>query len=334
MSLPRTLAPIALLVAGAAWAPPAAASDHLKLTDGTLLVGRATAYDPDARVVTFVTEDGRTLQIAAADLDRLSAYKLAKTRVKEDDAGDQVKLGNFARDVGLYAHSNRHYGTALSLDPSLAAAVEEQRVVLRREAADFCMKNARAELQRGDEREAERWLTTLLQKLPNEPQAAEAEAMLAELYPKNHEPLDDELEQGLGEQLLAGDLKKGKQHYDAMLADIQKGLASSRSTSAAKKSFDAAWTSGQRALDELDRVQKKMEDDPAVAELFDSYRDLVHQHMVDAQIHLASLLTVQTDYQGANEAVGKALSVDPDDREALVARARIEEASSRGWGWR
>lgn len=316
------------------WTSPAVGQDRLKLQDGATLVGRATAYDDASEVVTFVTDDGRTLRIAAGDLDPISAYKLAKARTPRNDAAAELRLGGIARAVGLYAHAGRHLGNALKLDPGLAAEVEQERAVLRRAAAEYCMRMAREALQDDDTKTAEEWLTKLVEKLPNEPEAAQAETMLTELYPKNHEPLDDVLEDRLG-GLLENELKTGKKHYDEMLAGIQKGLTNTRSERAAKTAFEGAWSSGERALQELEKVKRgTSETEASVREQLVKYRMLTVEHMVAAQLHLASLYTVQTDYKNAQKAVGLALSVDPKNRDALAARARIEEAANRGWGWR
>ena len=156
------------------------ATDHLKLKSGKVLVGSATAYDPETNIVTFVTQEAEVLRIKAQDLDTLSAYKLAKAKAEKGNAAHQLAVGHVARDVELFKHAKRHYDSALKLDPSLAEEIEQARARLRAEAASFCMRHAREALAKKDAREAEEWLTTLVEKLPDEPLAAEAALMLAE----------------------------------------------------------------------------------------------------------------------------------------------------------
>lgn len=326
----RRVAPVPALVL---LATSTFAVDYLKLMTGKTLAGAVTKYDSSTETVTFVTTDGQTLQLRAQDLDRLSAYKLAKAKLAGGDAAAQLRLGNIARDVELYVYANRHYAKAVEMDPSLAPKVEEERARLRTEAADYCMAQANAARLANDPAEVEKWLTTLVQKLPDTPQAAEASKMLGETYEKNHAAKDDDIEASQPD-LLANQLKTGKKYYDDMLASIKKGLTSSGS--AAKREYQQAWASGERALAELDKQQKKLQEEmPGVPALFDKYRDLVHQHMIDSQLNLASALTVQSNYQDALEAVQRALSLDPKNQAALAARSRIELASSRGvgWGW-
>ena len=222
-TLPRGLKSLsAALVAALALAPASLGQDRLKLTNGTTLVGKAVSYDASAKIVTFVTEAGATEKVPADQLDRLSAYKIAKARLAKGTPADEIKLAKFARDVNLYAYSAKHYASALKRDPGLQQTVDEERVGLRHEAAQYCLSQAKEEQQKGDKNQAEWWLTKLLEKLPNEPEAAEAQKMLSELYPENHAKLDEDLEKG-NEDLLTGDLAKGKKYYYSMLAGIQDG---------------------------------------------------------------------------------------------------------------
>ena len=119
-----------------------------------------------------------------------------------------------------------------------------------------------------------------------------------------------------------------------MLKKIEEGLTTTRSTSISRRHLEAAWTDGDRALKSLDKTEKKLgRGDPDLAELLDGYRDLVTEHMVASQLHLASSYSVQTSYQKALRTVNKALSIAPNDRKALAARARIENAAATGGIW-
>jgi len=185
--------------------------------------------------------------------------------------------------------------------------------------------------RKGDETKAEKWLTTLVSKLPNEPAAKRASTLLEQLYAKNHAAKDDHLEQG-HEDLLQNDLKTGKKRYDAMLSKIQKGLANSSKTSSAKRLYEGAWSDGQRAMREIAKVEKKL-GRAEIGEVLDGYRKLVTEHMVDSQLHIASLYSTRTSYKQALAAVNKALSIDSSNKRALAARARIETAASTDSWW-
>ncbi len=310
---------------------PCLAQDVIKVKSLGILRGAVTSYDNTTKILTFVTEDGRTHEIPADQLDRGSAYRLAKSKAEKTDGMDQLKVGNFARDIELYAHAVRHYGYAVEADSSLEQAVEVELTVLRREAAEYCMRLAEEATRKGDEKGAEKWLTILVDKLPSEPLAAGARAMLEQVYAKNHAAKDDHLEQG-HEELLAKELRTGKKYYDSMLGKIQKGLVNSSKTSTAKRMYEGAWSDGQRAMREIDKAEKKL-GRAEVGEVLDGYRVVITEHMVDAQLHVASLYTTRTSYQQALAAVNKALSIDSGNRRALATRARIETAASNSGWW-
>ncbi|MFT7671254.1 MAG: tetratricopeptide (TPR) repeat protein [Planctomycetota bacterium] len=311
---------------------PALATDVLRAKGLGVLRGEVTAYDPETKVVTFVTEAGQEHKIPAADLDRLSSYKLAKNKVDVGTAEGLVKLGNFARTIELYAYAGRHYNDALQLDPKLKTSVEKEQAQNRKEAAEYCMRLANEAIAKNDSATAEKWLTTLINKLPNEPLAGEASDMLGEHYEKNHEAKDDELESKFDEAIKK-DLATGKKRYDSMLKNIKDGLGNSRNTSASKRHFEDAWKDGEKAMSELDKVEKKRgKESPELSELFDGYRVLITEHMVDSQLHLAAQYATQTSYQQALKTINAALSIDTKNSELLAARARVEEAVSNNGG--
>ena len=311
----------------------AGASDHLKLNSGRKLTGEAVAYDHATQTLTFVTSGGEELKLKADALDRVSAYKLAKTHVDPNNAEEELRLAVFASDINLFVHAGRHLDKAERLDPNLAGEVAKARAEVKSSAASFCMEHAQKAMASGDKREAEKWLTTIVSKLADQPQAAEASKMLQGLYPENHDSRDDHLEAS-HENLLEGELKTGKKYYDQMLKDIQSGLTNTRTTSTAKREFERAWSNGERALKELDRVGKRLSKEQSdTTAAFAEYRSIVIEHMVESQLHLASMLSVQTDYKDAIKAVNLALSVDPNNRDAKAARARIENSASNGWRW-
>jgi tetratricopeptide (TPR) repeat protein len=311
----------------------AAPADRVQLKNGEWMVGTAKHYDSKTEILTFIAEDGTEQTIKVDELSPRSAYRAANSLAKTAEPGRVVRIGNFARDIGLYAHAARHYRNALKADPSLQAEVDAEFVTLRREAAVFCMSNAEEAIKKGDSKEAEKWLTTLVTKLPDEPLADKAATLLEQQYAQNHDSKDDELEKDHSD-LLTKELKTGKMRYDSMLKKIQKGLTA-RNSSAAKKDLEGAYKEGERALKEIDKVEKELEASTELKHVLDGYRVLVKEHMIQGQLALASFYTTQTSYQQAASEVNKALALDSKNKDALAARARIEQAAGDdGWGWR
>jgi tetratricopeptide (TPR) repeat protein len=304
--------------------------DTIRLKDGSTLKGYATAYDDAHQVLSFHTEDGRDLKLELAELNTLSVYQVTQSTIPKDNAKAQIQIGNYARDTGLYAHALRHYGYAEKADPSLKDAIEKERAILRQKAADFALDNARTALRKGDASEAKKWLTKIVEQLPNEPQAAEASKMLAELIareaPAARLPRNTKSPRSLDD-----DLSKGKSLYEQMVRKTNEGLTSSGGTNATNL-WQSALADGDRCLKEIEKLGEKYTD-PQSRELLSSYRKVVIDQLVELRLHRASVWTTRSSYNKALEEVNQALALDPHNRDVLAARARIEVASSRGFGW-
>ncbi|MFN0241766.1 MAG: hypothetical protein ACKVWV_02655 [Planctomycetota bacterium] len=322
----KLVATLLLLVGLAA---PLQAAEHIKLKNGTVLSGRATAYDSQKKSLTFRTDSGEVQNYTLDQLDEQSVYYVNASLVAKDSGKGQLQLANLARDIGLYAHAARRYGYAEKADPTLKSQVEQERVLLRSQAADYCMKNARDAVGKNDIKGAEKWLTLLIEKLPNEPQADEAAALLEKHYAKERDARDDALERDLSAQL-EQDLKKGKQHYDRMITRTKDGLTAKNSGKSASL-WKSAIDDGQVVLKELDRLAKKYPSDPKVQDGVPKYRKLTIDQMVDAHLHLASNYTIKSSLNKALEETNAALALDPENAQAVAQRARIEQAASEGF---
>lgn len=312
----------------AALAAPSAGQEKIKLKSGKTVSGRATAYDAEKEVLSFRTDDGQDMAYPMDQLDSRSVYLVYSSVIPKDNAKGQLQLANFARDAGLYAHARRRYEYAEQADPGLKAEVEKARVELRKRAADYCLTNARAAQAKGDSKETQKWLSLLLEKLPNEPQAAEAAAMVEQSYAREANARDDALEKE-HEGLLQKDLKKGKQHYDSMIERTREGLTA-RNASKSEKLWKNAIDDGEVVLKEIDRLAKKYADDPRVQDGTAKYRQLTVEQMVEIHLHLSSQYTTSSSLKNALKEANKALALDPKNGQALAARARIEQASNEG----
>jgi len=305
--------------------------DTIRLKDGSTLKGYATAYDDAHQVLSFHTEDGRDLQLKLAELNTLSVYQVTQSTIPKDNAKAQIQIGNYARDTELYAHALRHYGYAEKADPSLKDAIEKERAILRRKAADFALDNARTALRQGNGDEAKKWLTKIVEQLPNEPQAAEASKLLADLVareaPEARLPRNTKSPRSLD-----ADLAKGKALYEQMVRKTNEGLTSRSGGTNSTNLWQSALADGDRCLKEIEKLDEKYTDAQS-RELLSSYRKVVIDQMVELRLHRASVWTTRSSYNKALEEVNQALALDPHNRDVLAARARIEVASSRGFGW-
>jgi tetratricopeptide (TPR) repeat protein len=321
------------LLAFALLAAPAAAAT-LKLEDGTRVECKVRSYDSATQTLHVTTADGAEASYTLAQLDARSVYQINSSLIPANDAQAQLLAANFARDAGLYAHAARRYATAAKLDPSMKAAIEGEMGKLKRAAAEFCMANAHTAVAKGDIPEAEKWLKTLIEKLPGEPEADEAGAMLERYYGKLREEKMAKAE-AQASDALKSDAAPARKRYDQMVEKTKQGLQAKGDSKAASLYKDAL-SDGKYVLGQLDQIEKKHKS-PEVTEKVSEYRRIVGDQMIDLHLHLASQLATQSDYKGAQREVSQALSIDPKNEAALSMRARIEDYASQGlgwWGWR
>jgi len=314
----------------ALWSVPAVAGTF-KLKDGTRFEAKVRSYDPATQTLYLTTADGKQASYTMAQLDGRSVYQVNASLIPSDDPKAQLLAANFARDAGLYAHAARRYAKAVQLDPSMRAAVEPEVTKLKRVAAEGCMANARAAIAKGDTSEAEKWLKALIEKLPGEPEAAQASSMLDQYYAQTRAVEVARVEQKSSEALKK-DIAQGKRRYEEMVDKTKKALQA-RGSGQAENLFRNALSDGQAVLKELDGIQDKY-DEPEVQERVVEYRQIVTDQMVEVHLHIASQLATQSDYKGAQREVNQALALDSKNERALSMRARIEEYSSQGIGWR
>lgn len=326
----RTFSKLAVLASLLFLAGAASASEQIKLKNGTVLRGRATAYDAGKKLLSFRADDGKEASYSLDQLDQRSVYMVSASAVAKDNAQAQLQVANYARDIGLYAHAARHYAYAEKADRALQAEIDRERGVGRGLAAKQCLKNAREALARNDRKEAKEWVATLLEKLSDQPEADAAVALLEEHYARDNEARDDELEREQS-ALLEKDLKQGKQRYDRMIARTKDGLTS-KNSSKARNLWEDGLDDGKFVLKELDRLAKEYRDDEKVQAGVARYRELTRDQMVELHLHLASSYTVHSSYKDALKETNAALALHPNHAQALAARARIEQASSEGLG--
>lgn len=319
-----------LLVAAGA----AQASGSIKLKNGSRLTGRATDYDEATQVLSFRVDGGEVRKLHLDELDGRSVYQVTRSSVPEDNGPGQLELANYARDIGLYAHSARHYRYAAAADPSLRQEVDVQLAEARSLAARWAMDNAKEAADEGDLREAEKWLTALIDKLPDEPLAGEARRILDGHYEKIRADQEAEVE-AAKPGLLQKDLATAKKHYDSMRERNKKALTGGGSSGQRMRDWENAAESGERALRELDKRAKGY-DDPETLATLEKYRGIVIDEIIQIRMSMASYYSTQSSYKKAADEVNRALALDPKNGDALAMRARVEENASRGgegWWW-
>jgi tetratricopeptide (TPR) repeat protein len=323
-SLLRPLTMLAVLCLGAI-----TNADSVRLEDGTHIPGYATKYDEATEVLSWKGEDGKDYELKLADLNTRSTYSVLKSQVPKDNGKGQLQLANFTRDIELFVHAVRHYGYAEKADPSLKPEIDKEVEVLKSRAAKWGMAQAREAAAKGDKKKALDWLERIILKLPDQPEAAEAQRLIDDYYASVKAEHTKEVDSHDDEVLKSG-LAEGKKAYDSMLERNKKALQS-KGGSTAIKGWEAAVKDGQKALDEIDKFEAKHKD--KYAELLNGYRTTINEQIIEIHLNCASQYATRSSYNKALTETNKALAIDSKNAEALSMRARIQDASSRGLRW-
>lgn len=308
--------------------------DYISVKSGPRLKGHLVSYDAQEKRIEFRTEDGELVSYTLDQLEPRSVFHLASSHVKADDGPGQLAVGNYARDHQLYAYAVTHYERAVKADPSLKPQVDKEMAKLRPEAAEWLWNKAQEAINNGNPRDAERYLTVLVQRLPNQPQTEKAKPLLAKYYDQNKDEVDKEWASHHDDQARS-EIKTAKQYYDQLAAENKAGLQNSNSQTRAIDSFTRGVEYGKKALEELDRVTKDNKD-PKVVAAAKELHDQTVQLMVTAYINLSNVYTTRSSYEQANAAINEALALDPNNANALRARSQNSTASAvsgSGWGW-
>jgi hypothetical protein len=192
------------------------------------------------------------------------------------------------------------------------------------------MASAQAAVDAGNIPEAEKWLKTLVEKLPGEPEAERASALLDQHYDRQRADKMAKADAKASAELQR-EVAGGRKRFEQMVEKSRKGLQA-RGSSQAESLFRDALSDGKAVLDDIAEIERKHAT-PEVREKAPEYRRVVTDQMVEVHLHLASQLATRTDYKGAQREVNRALALDPANEAALSMRARIEDYSSQGLDW-
>jgi tetratricopeptide (TPR) repeat protein len=284
---------------------------------------RGEVIEDDGESIRFRTDDGRVASYAYAELDQRVVYLLLKGRTNKEDGASELRLANFANEIGLYAHARRHYGYAAAADPSLEGEVEKGLARLRSNAARSQMDQASAALSAGDDGEARKHLLNVVREFPGEAAAGEALAMLNTLNVEQLGPEKAALLESAGPEAWA-EVEPAARLFDSAVEKNQQALSSGN-----RSTFRSALADCERARKELGRARRA-----AASELVDASERQVIELEVEIHLNVASLEVTAGNHEKALASVNAALALDPENENARQQRARIESArDSYGEGY-
>jgi tetratricopeptide (TPR) repeat protein len=275
--------------------------------------------------------DGSTRTFSYEELDPRSIYRLKKGQAPEGNAEAQIEVGNYARDVGYYAHARRHYQQAVKDDAAVEGQVDEELAKLRQLASQGELTAASDALGKGDMKMAETHITTILKEFPDETAATSAAAMLNDIQAKEASVTRSVPDMSAE---VAADFAKALKTQDKSVEENRKGLMNSSKHSTSLRHFDNSLKESNRVHREIDAVMKRNRDSAAHQKFAQQLNGEANSQIIATDLNMVSVYMTRSDYQKALERVNHALAIDPSNAEAKQARSRIEMASSNdGWGW-
>ena len=304
--------------------------EHLYLDNGRSFT--AEVFADDGLSIRVRRSNAEEQTIPYSDLAPRTVYRLKKARIGDSDAQGELELATFASDSGLYAHARRHYHKALELDPSLRPEVDAGLASLRQAASAKELEEARAAISDGKRAQARKHLTSILKEFPDEPAAATAATLLAEL--------DDQAKNARTQSTQAEDeavqktLRPARASYEKAVGHNRTGLLAGSSQSKALRSYDRALSEGERSQRQIDKARKRNSQNEALIAAATSLETLVLDVILQANMNSASIYLTRRAFQNALGSANSALALDPKNEEVLALRARIEIAAAQsGWFW-
>jgi len=294
----------------------------LTLASGRQAMGNLVS-DDGQKIVLKSSGGQRTL--AYSELAPQSVYRLKKGRASKDDGPAQIKVGNYARDVGYYAHAKRHYAEALAADSSLEPQVDEETAKLRDMASKQELKLAGEALAAGKTADAEKHLSNILTQFPDELAAGEATAMLGQIDAREASS-SRSVEDTSAE--IAEKLEPATKRVEKAKKENRDGLLASSKLSKASRHFEKAVDEGEKARKDIDKlIEKNKDDEPLVRAAQALDQDAV-EVMIDADMNAASIYMTRESYNDALGHVNHAIALDSKNQAARSMRARIEMAAA------
>lgn len=307
--------------------------DSYILKNQKQLTGEVVSIEGE-RVTLKVNMFGGTAQIERdlADFTPDSAYRILASK-SGNTFEDKMKLARFAAEVDSIDYLRKELREAYEIADK--ANDEARKREVTKFAADCVDKYFDIAMQKGDLRFAKQCINILMTKFPEERTEAQKKAMLKRY--------DDAQNKIAAERKAAQEAKAEKAAVDEanrllkpVMDDIEQakqlqneGLLTGNNNVAARQKFDQALDllkSAHRKVQQFEKSSNKFLRDHASSlevEIFDIGKD--------ACLNAASAATFQSDFQGARGYINIILAVDPKDKDALDARARIELAANRGW---
>lgn len=263
-----------------------------------------------------------------------------------NDAKERINLAKFCVDHGMFARAKAEMDRARAADP---AVVEEFMTTefpkIREGLAGRVLAHAQKSARAGSYEAAKKYASLILTKFEGTAAEPEAEKLLDDIQAKMDAKAAKKREQRRKseEAVEANAAKIVEQKRDASLSPVEKLLdeanrintrgLKTKNMGQARREFDAAGKKYESAIKRADKLLEQGAPDEQTTQALQEMRASAVQGGVRAYLNAAHALSSRGTYQEATAFCNRALALDPENAEAIAARATISTTSG-GWGVR
>jgi hypothetical protein len=313
----------------------------VRRTNGTISEVEVLGLEGDLATLQMKVLDGSMrVRRRLSDFEPRSAFRIALTATQPDSFEAHFELAKVAADFRLADRAGDQARAAIDAAADSEDA-EVKALEVRSWAADTLVVWLEEAIDSGDQRGAVEYLELLSTRLADQRSEEELDTLVVKVDALEEEAearrqaerqarLDERARADLERRLRP--IRSNIETGDRRLRDaIAQSRRTSRSVSLASQAIDA-YRSAWRAAEAL---RDQNPDDAALGAEVESMGLHIHEHGVQAALHAANMLTVQSDYVGAREWAEKVLAFDSGNVEAreMLRTIQISDAASTDWAW-
>ncbi|MHC4953537.1 MAG: tetratricopeptide repeat protein [Planctomycetota bacterium] len=317
------------------------------LKGGRVFHGEVTASDAESVTVkrTDGEKEGETIKIPVDDCDPHFFYSVRDKDIG-DDAKARIELAKYAVEEEMFSRAKAQMSRARADDPKVVEDFMKNDFPRIKEGlADKLLKAGERALKRGSTKNAKKYASAVLTKFADTKAVPGAKKLLDDIQAKldaetakkrkqrrRSEASDEARAERMAEAERHNMLEPVEKLIDQGAEANNRGLTAD-SDSKVDSAFKSAAAKYEHAVRQVDANLKTNPKDEDVVKALKEMRVTAVEGGVQAYLNLADSLAARGSYSGAKKACDDALKLDPNNADALAAKASISTADD-GWSRR
>ena len=315
---------------------------YLRKTDGEVISGKLMSLEGDeVKLKVSVLGGSMVVTKKLSDFEPASAFRIQLAANPPKTFEQHFDMAKKAGDAGVLRQAGKEAREALKTVEGKPDFKEKEQEV-RAWGADTLEKRVKDMVAKGDLKEAKHALELLTTRLPDQRTEEQLDAIAdqvdalaasekAEKDAARAAKMDAKVQADIDRRLkpIVADIDKGNAAYADAVRKSNKTVASTNLCEKAINFYKKAYKS-------LETLVKKHPDDQHLANVSADLGKEMHDNAIQAALHAANMLTVQSDFKGAMSWAQKVLAYEPDNAEAkqMVQTITLASAAASGnWGW-